>query len=165
LYRVHLCLSGAKFELTTTVVTCTIEEEQQNGEREKEQQTIMVNTNPTKNVLRKCKQFFSTSVTIRVTLVKDPVVSHETEMDGIVITHVTYPFYSNGNDDVEAQMNKNNELLLRGYSSAASHAESHVMNAVVNLQQGDHIYIRHRESKAQHVRGALHSSFSGFQII
>jgi hypothetical protein len=47
----------------------------------------MVNTNPTKNVLRKCKQFFSTSVTIRVTLVKDPVVSHETEMDGIV----TYP--------------------------------------------------------------------------
>jgi len=33
-------------------------------------------------------------------------------------------------------MNKNNELLLRGYSSAASHAESHVMNAVVNLQQG-----------------------------
>jgi phosphatidate phosphatase APP1 len=51
----------------------------------------MVNTNPTKNVLRKCKQFFSTSVTIRVTLVKDPVVSHETEMDGIVITHVTYP--------------------------------------------------------------------------
>jgi hypothetical protein len=42
-------------------------------------------------------------------------------------------------------MNKNNELLLRGYSSAASHAESHVMNAVVNLQQGDHIYIRHRE--------------------
>jgi hypothetical protein len=73
--------------------------------------------------------------------------------------------YSNGNDDVEAQMNKNNELLLRGYSSAASHAESHVMNAVVNLQQGDHIYIRHRASKAQHVRGALHSSFSGFQII
>ena len=81
----------------------------------------------------------------------------------------TYQFlsviYSNGNDDVEAQMNKNNELLLRGYSSAASHAESHVMTAVVNLQQGDHIYIRHRASKAQHVRGALHSSFSGFQII
>jgi len=47
--------------------------------------------NPTKSVLRKGKQFNSNSGIRRVTLVKSPVVSHETEKDENVITHVTYP--------------------------------------------------------------------------
>ena len=46
---------------------------------------------PHKERTPEVQAIFSTSVTIRVALVKDPVVSHETEMDGIVITHVTYP--------------------------------------------------------------------------
>ncbi|CAG2209825.1 C1QL [Mytilus edulis] len=61
----------------------------------------------------------------------------------------TYQFtgviYSNGQGaDIEAQMNKNHELLLRGYSSGASHAESQVMSGVVTLKTGDHIFIQHR---------------------
>ncbi|CAC5378298.1 C1QL [Mytilus coruscus] len=81
----------------------------------------------------------------------------------------TYQFtgviYSNGQGaDIEAQMNKNHELLLRGYSSGASHAESQVMSGVVTLKTGDHIFIQHRGAAVDNARGDSHSSFSGFMI-
>ncbi|XP_071123951.1 complement C1q-like protein 2 [Mytilus edulis] len=81
----------------------------------------------------------------------------------------TYQFtgviYSNGQGaDIEAQMNKNHKLLLRGYSSGASHAESQVMSGVVTLKTGDHIFIQHRGPAVDNARGDSHSSFSGFMI-
>ncbi|VDH90257.1 Hypothetical predicted protein [Mytilus galloprovincialis] len=66
--------------------------------------------------------------------------------------------------DIEAQMNRNNELLLRGYSSGASHAESMVMSGVVTLKTGDHIFIQHRGPAVDTARGDSHSSFAGFMI-
>ncbi|XP_063415936.1 complement C1q-like protein 3 [Mytilus trossulus] len=81
----------------------------------------------------------------------------------------TYQFtgviYSNGQGaDIEAQMNKNHELLLKGYSSGSSHAESLVMSGVVTLKTGDHIFIQHRGPAVDNARGDSHSSFSGFMI-
>ncbi|CAC5389343.1 unnamed protein product [Mytilus coruscus] len=67
-------------------------------------------------------------------------------------------------DDVITQMNKNNEILVRGYSASTTSGESHVMNAVAQLQTGDHIFIKHRGSSVDYIRGGLHSSFSGFEI-
>ncbi|VDH90256.1 Hypothetical predicted protein [Mytilus galloprovincialis] len=78
--------------------------------------------------------------------------------------HFTSVVYTYGNDDAVVQLNKNQDLLLKGYSVGTTHAESHTMNAIVALQKGDHIYIQHRGGSSDAVLGDSHSSFSGFFI-
>ncbi|CAC5389342.1 KCTD1_15 [Mytilus coruscus] len=78
-------------------------------------------------------------------------------------TCVTYNI--NMADDVHLKMNKNTDILVHGYSSGSSEAESQVMNIVVNLKKGDHIYVLHRgTSGIDQVRGGLFSTFSGFKL-
>ncbi|CAG2254431.1 unnamed protein product [Mytilus edulis] len=78
-------------------------------------------------------------------------------------TCVTYNI--NNADDIHLQMNKNNDVLVNGYSSGSSEAESLVMNIVVNMTKGDHIYVQHRgTSGIDQVRGNLFSTFSGFKL-
>lgn len=78
-------------------------------------------------------------------------------------TCVTYNI--NNADDIHLQMNKNNDVLVNGYSSRSSEAESLVMNIVVNMTKGDHIYVQHRgTSGIDQVRGNLFSTFSGFKL-
>ncbi|CAG2209831.1 C1QL [Mytilus edulis] len=78
--------------------------------------------------------------------------------------HFTSVVYTRGNDDALVQLNKNQDLLLRGYSVGTTHAESHTMHAIVALQKGDHIYVQHRGGSSDAVLGDSHSSFSGFLI-
>lgn len=78
--------------------------------------------------------------------------------------HFTSVVYTRGSDDAVVQLNKNQDLLLRGYSVGTTHAESHTMNAIVALQNGDHIYVQHRGGSSDAVLGDSHSSFSGFLI-
>lgn len=78
--------------------------------------------------------------------------------------HFTSVVYTSGNDDAFVQLNKTQNLLLRGYSVGTTHAESHTMNDIVALQKGDHIYVQHRGGSSDAVLGYFHSSFSGFFI-
>lgn len=78
--------------------------------------------------------------------------------------HFTSVIFNNGGDDTEVQLNRNKELIVRGYSIATEHFASHTMNVVLSLQKGDHVYIQHRGGAVDTVGGYDHSSFSGFFI-
>ncbi|CAC5378293.1 C1QL [Mytilus coruscus] len=78
--------------------------------------------------------------------------------------HFTSVVYTNGKGDAVVQLNKNKDLLVKGYSVGTTHAESHTMNAIVALQRDDHIYVQHRGVSSDAVLGESHSSYSGFLI-
>ena len=78
--------------------------------------------------------------------------------------HFTSVVYTHLADDAVVQMNKNTALVVRGYSTGTTHATSHVMNVVLILEKGDHIYVQHRGGASDSILGDLHSSFSGFMI-
>lgn len=109
--------------------------------------------------------------TVKFDLVKTNIGAGYDPFTGIFVApnpgtyHFTSVIYNAAiGDDVITQMNKNNDILVRGYSAKTTSGESHVMNAVVQLQKGDHLFIKHRGSSVDYIRGDLHSSFSGFEI-
>jgi hypothetical protein len=64
--------------------------------------------------------------------------------------HFTSVVYTHLADDAVVQMNKNKALVVRGYSTGTTHATSHVMNVVLILEKGDHIYVQHRLHATQY---------------
>lgn len=109
--------------------------------------------------------------TLKFDLVKTNIGAGYDSFTGIFVApnpgtyHFTSVVYNAAvGDDVIIQMNKNKNILVVGYSAITTKGERHVMNAVVQLQKGDHIFIKHRGPSVDYIRGDLHSSFSGFEI-
>ena len=62
---------------------------------------------------------------------------------------------------VQYQLNKNDALYTKGYSSKGLHTSS-TLSSLVEMKKGDRVFIKHRNSGSEQITGDHHSTFSGY---
>ncbi|XP_052099185.1 complement C1q-like protein 3 isoform X3 [Mytilus californianus] len=81
--------------------------------------------------------------------------------NGIYIFSCT--IMATGNNDVQFQLNKNDQLYTGGYAAKSNYG-AQTVNSLVELKTGDKVYVKHRTGKAENVHGYHFSTFSGYLL-
>ena len=67
----------------------------------------------------------------------------------------------NSGHAVNYQLNKNDALYTKGYSTKGIYTSS-TISSLVELKKGDRVFIKHRASTSEQIYGDHHSTFSGY---
>ncbi|VDI29728.1 Hypothetical predicted protein [Mytilus galloprovincialis] len=67
---------------------------------------------------------------------------------------------SNGNNAVHFQLNKNDQFYTSGFAVNSNYG-AQTVNSLAELKTGDKVYIKHRSSTSENVRGSHSSNCSG----
>jgi hypothetical protein len=62
---------------------------------------------------------------------------------------------------VNYQLNKNDAVYTKGYSTKGAYTSS-TISSLVEMKKGDRVFIKHGHSGSDQIHGSLHSTFSGY---
>lgn len=68
-----------------------------------------------------------------------------------------------GKSQVHFQLTKNSKLFTTGYASNGNY-DSQTISSILELKEGDRVYIQHRYGSAENIQGSHSSTFSGYLL-
>ena len=72
--------------------------------------------------------------------------------------HISCLILGNNAHVVHYQLNKNDALYTKGYSTKTSST----ISSLVEMKKGDRVFIKHRTSSSEQITGSHFSTFSGY---
>ena len=75
--------------------------------------------------------------------------------------HIACLILGNNGHVVHYQLNKNDAVYTKGYSTKVAHTSS-TISSLVEMTKGDRVFIKHRTSGSEQFSGSNYSSFSGY---
>ena len=75
--------------------------------------------------------------------------------------HFSCVIVAHSSHQVHYQLNKNNAAYIYGYSNKSGYATSTISD-VIEMRKGDRVFIKHRSSNSEEIKGDHHSTFSGY---
>jgi hypothetical protein len=75
--------------------------------------------------------------------------------------HIACLILGNNGHVVHYQLNKNDAVYTKGYSTKGAHTSS-TISSLVEMTKGDRVFIKHRTSGSEQIYGDHHSTFSGY---
>ena len=75
--------------------------------------------------------------------------------------HVSCLILGNNGHVVHYQLNKNDAVYTKGYSTKGVYTSS-TISSLVEMKKGDRVFIKHRVSSSEQITGAHYSTFSGY---
>ena len=75
--------------------------------------------------------------------------------------HISCLILGNYGHVVNYQLNKNDTVYTKGYSTKGASTSS-TISSLVEMKKGDRVFIKHGHSGSDQIYGSLHSTFSGY---
>ena len=75
--------------------------------------------------------------------------------------HIACLILGNNGHAVSYQLNKNDAVYTKGFSTKGEHTSS-TISSLVEMTKGDRVFIKHRASGSEQIYGDHHSTFSGY---